>query len=502
MLITKSRYRLLRQCPKLLWLDAHHPELKTDSAPSELRLEAGTQLGEMARSFFGAYTDVTVKKENGELDLAAMEAATREAMASGAEVICEASFRAGELFCAVDLLRRESGGWAIYEVKSGAAIKPVYAVDIAFQKYVLDQLGIPVTGVYLIHRNKDYVRGAELDIQQFFQVTDMGKRVAREYPRIPEMLPLADSLLAAPEEPEKPLGNHCRAPLECPYWDYCARNLPKPSVFDLYNMNFKDKVSYYAAGCISFQDLEHPPVVEDAPALTPIQQRQVTHYLQDCPDHIDKPQIRSFLDRLTFPLYFLDFESMQVPIPKLPGDKAYAQIPFQYSLHYLDAPGGELQHREFLGFSDRDPRRALAEQLCRDIPRGVCVTAYNRSFECSRLKELAAMFPDLKDHLMDIHDHIVDLLDPFQQGHYYTRAMGGSFSIKSVLPALYPNNRELDYHSLSLVHNGDEAMNIFPTIHTLAPEKQTEVRNALLAYCCLDTLAMVRVWEALVRAAK
>lgn len=502
MLITKSRYRLLRQCPKLLWLDAHRPELKTESAPSQLRLEAGTLLGEMARGYFGSFTDVTVKQENGALDLSAMEEATRSAMASGAEIICEASFRAGALFCAVDLLRRQDGGWAIYEVKSSAKIKSVYAVDIAFQKYVLDQLGIPVTGVYLIHRNEDYVRGEELDVQQLFKITDMAKRVAKEYPEVAKALPLADSVLAAREEPADPLGTHCRSPLDCPYWDYCARNLPQPSVFDLYDMKFKHKAAYYAAGCVSFGDLEHPPVLEKVPPLNEIQQRQVAFQLHHCPDHINTPEIRKFLGRLTFPLYFLDFESMQVPIPQRPGDRAYAQIPFQYSLHYLDSPGGTLMHAEFLGRSDEDPRRALAEQLCRDIPRGVCVTAYNQSFECGRLKELAALFPDLREHLLDIHDHIVDLLEPFQQGHYYTRAMGGSFSIKSVLPALFPDDPELDYHNLDLVHNGDEAMNLFPTIHTLPPEEQEAARAALLTYCRLDTLAMVRVWEALIRAAQ
>ncbi len=123
--------------------------------------------------------------------------------------------------------------------------------------------------------------------------------------------------------------------------------------------------------------------------------------------------------------------------------------------------------------------------------------AYYKSFECTRIKELAEAFPDLAEHLLNVESNIVDLLVPFQSGWYYNKAMGGSFSIKSVLPALFPNDPELDYHALEGVHNGSEAMAIFPKMEAMTPEEQAEARKNLLAYCKLDTLAMVRVWEKL-----
>lgn len=165
---------------------------------------------------------------------------------------------------------------------------------------------------------------------------------------------------------------------------------------------------------------------------------------------------------------------MQPVIPKYIGPKPYAQIPFQYSLHYIETEGGELKHREFLAESGTDPRRKLAEQLCADIPMNVCVTAYNKAFECTRLKELAEAFPNLAEHLLNIRDNIVDLLVPFQSGYYYNRAMGGSFSIKSVLPAIFPDDPELDYHNLEGVHNGGEAMTIFPKIQFMTPEEKRQ----------------------------
>ena len=190
---------------------------------------------------------------------------------------------------------------------------------------------------------------------------------------------------------------------------------------------------------------------------------------------------------------------MQPVIPLFPGTKPYQQIPFQYSLHYIKSAGGPLLHKEFLAESGENPLQAIAEALCRDIPMNVCVTAYNKSFECSRIKELAGMFPDLSEHLLDITENIKDLLDPFQAGHYYNRAMGGSFSIKSVLPAIFPGDPELNYHNLEGVHNGSEAMTIFPRIKDMPAEEQKKARHNLLKYCELDTYAMVKVWGELVR---
>jgi hypothetical protein len=300
-----------------------------------------------------------------------------------------------------------------------------------------------------------------------------------------------------PVEPLYGLSENCNAPYPCAFWEHCSAHLPSPSVFDLYRFRFKKEIEYYKKGVISYEDLEY-----DAATKNHIRSLQVSHELHDLGTYTDKKGIKKFLDTLSFPLYFLDFETMQPIIPEFVGTKPYAQIPFQYSLHYLETPDGELKHKEFLGISGEDPRRAIAEQLCADIPKNVCVLAYNKGFECGRIRELASYFPDLADHLLNIEKNIKDLIDPFRAGHYYNRAMGGSFSIKSILPAIYPDNPSLDYHNLEGVHNGGEAMDLFPKIKDLPIDEQAKARYNLLKYCELDTYAMVKVWEELVRVTK
>ena len=285
---------------------------------------------------------------------------------------------------------------------------------------------------------------------------------------------------------------HCRKPYDCVYRQYCERNLPSPSVFDLYRITAKKAYEYYDQGIVSFDD-----VVKSGIELNPAQRRQVEFEQLQLPTRVDQLGVRTFLDTLTYPLHFLDFETFQTCIPLYDGIRPYQQVPFQYSLHYLEHADGELLHKEFLADETTDPRRALAERLVADIPAGACVLAYNKAFECTRIKELAEYFPELSQQLLSIRDHIHDLLDVFRDGFVYDRAMQGSFSIKKVLPALFPDDPNLDYHNLADVHNGTEATDTYLSLRGMEPAERNRLRQSLLAYCGLDTLAMVLLWQRL-----
>ena len=548
--LSKSKYTLYNQCQKALWLRTYKPDEATVDAAVEARFEQGNEVGDLAMGLFGPFVEVTTKREDGSLDLGAMIEKTQQEMANGTAVICEASFSFENNYCAVDILRKDGNGWTIYEVKSSSfpefdgeqARLEKYAPDIAYQKWVLEQCGVNVKDTYLVCLNSNYVRHGELDIEQLFVTINMKELVENEYQKVPSQVQRAMLLLENKEEPDVDLSEHCAKPYGCAFLNYCKRQhgVPqdKPSVFDLYRMPFGKKLEHYHAGRITFEQLRDQK-------LNDKQQMQVECTLGQT-EHVDKEGIRGFLNKLYYPLYFLDFETMQDAVPKYDGAKVYGQITFQYSLHvkeresiskFVDA--GRLKftktatfitHREFLAPNDgSDPRRPLAEQLCKDIPMDACTLAYNKMFECGRIRELAALYPDLAPHLLNIADHIIDLIEPFRAGYYYVPAMGGSFSIKSVLPALFPDDPELDYHHLDArVQNGGDAMAIFPRLtklqqslpkqgaHTcvdgklvmadshmshpeiLAIQKEIdESREALLRYCELDTWAMVKVWEKL-----
>jgi len=490
--LSKSKYTSFRKCPKCLWMGVYKPEEQVVDASTEARFEAGNEVGDLAMGLFGPFTEVSAYTPEGRLDIKTMLNRTHECLKKGVENICEASFSYDGCFCAVDILRKKDGGYAIYEVKSStSADKEVYAQDVAFQKWVLKKCGVNVTGTYLVCINNEYVRHGDIDIQQLFSINDISEGVNVEYPNVEENCKAARNVLDSSNEPSISLGEQCQEPYECPFMGYCMRQngVPdaEPDIFDLYRMKYAKKLEYWQKDIVTF-----PEILESDIPLTGIQQIQVTCTLNNT-NHINKKGIRAFLDSLSYPIYHLDFETMMPVIPPFDDVRPYQQTPFQYSLH-IEHKNGKLDHLEFLGDAVNDPRRALAEQLCHDIPKDACVMAYNKGFECGRLNELAELFPDLADHLLNISDHIIDLLNPFRAGYCYYPAMGGGFSIKAVLPALFPDDPELDYHNLpGLVHNGGEAMDIYPRMAKMSETEQEQARESLLRYCELDTYAMVKL---------
>lgn len=487
-IISKSNFALFKRCPKALWLSFNKKELAAPLRNTELkRIEYGKAVGELAKKYFKSTVDVTTYKNDGTLDFEAMLAKTQELIKQGDIVIAEATFEVNNLFCSVDLLRCSGKGCEIYEVKSVTNVDTDHKIDAAFQKYVVEQSGLTVINTYLLHLNKDYVRHGELELHKLFKTNllDEDETFKEALLNIKSDLNDLNTVLLRKREPKVELLSRCRG---CDFYAYCHKDIPFPSVFDI---NYLNGYEYLNNGIVTFEDLK----VRDIKLPKKRQNVQLEAYLENKEVIIDKKGLKAFLKHIKYPVYHLDFETYQMAIPPCDNMSPYDQIPTQYSLH-IEHEDGRLEHKEFLGDS-LDPRRAIAEALCRDIPHDVCVTAYYKNFECGRLNELAELFPDLAPHLRDISNNIVDLLVPFKSGHYYHKDMGKSNSIKAVLPALYPNDPELDYIALPVVHNGSEAMIIYPLMLKAEPREKARIRAGLLAYCKLDTLAMVKLLQKL-----
>jgi hypothetical protein len=493
--LSKSRYLRGIQCQKILWLDRNKSEVRDDSELDQAILETGNKVGDLAMGYYGAYTEVPYSE-----DKSVMIAETQRLLMGGESnarhphVICEASFSYDGNFCSVDILRVRKSGVEIIEVKSATSVKDIYYDDTAFQYYVLASSGLNVKKVSVMYINNEYERQGELDIKSLFAVYNCTKEARSMQADVAANIAMFKASAEAEIEPDMEIGDQCSNPYPCSYCSYCWQHIPQNSVFNITGNGIRSakKMELYSRGIVSFEQL-----LESGEYLNKIARLQVESYVNNSPPHIDKDEISLFLETLSYPLYFLDFETFQEAIPSFDGQRPYMQIPFQYSLHIQETPGGLLSHREFLAEEGADPRRELAERLCADIPVDVCVLAYNMSFEKRHIREQAERFDDLSDHLMKVHDNVRDLMLPFQKRSYYSREMGGSYSIKQVLPALFPDEAELDYDALDLIHDGGEAMAAYADLPGKPPEERRHIRAALLAYCRLDTLAMVRILEKL-----
>jgi len=485
--LSKSTYCRAKQCKKMFWMDKYKPEEKT-IVDKERVFKNGNAVGELAKGLFGDYVNIEFN-----MDLSKMIAETELAMEHKPNVIAEASFDFDNNFCSVDVLKNDLDGVEIYEVKSSTHLKDVFVDDASYQYYILSNLGFKVKKVCVVHLNNEYIRHGELELDKLFVFEDITEIAIEKQAEIKELVTSLNEYMKkydAENEPEQDIGMQCSAPYECEYWEYCTRNLPKPNVFDIHGGMHKDKkFEKYYEEKIAFEDLQYEDLNEKY-------LEQIDFELNNKEAKIEVEPIKELMESLKYPLYFIDFETFQPPIPEYEGTWPYQQIPFQYSLHIVRKDDEKIEHREFLAETDdNDFIRHFAESMIRDIPDNGSVIVYNQSFEHTRINELARMFPNLENELTRINNNMVDFMIPFSKRQYYTKEMHGSASIKKVLPALYPDDPELDYHNLSVVHNGEEASNTFLSLREIPKDEQKEIREGLLKYCELDTLAMVKIWE-------
>lgn len=484
MFFSKSRYTRGTQCAKSLWLKTYKNEVL--SVPDEnalAKFSTGNKVGDLACELFP--NGVKIEFEGSSLNEKCEQ--TRKLLENNQEVIYEATFCYDGILIMIDILQNTKDGMIINEVKSSTSLKDIYIDDCALQYYVLSNLGYKIKQVNLIHLNNEYYRGDFLDINQLFVINDITKEVLSNQNKIKENLKYFEEILSKKEEPNIDIGTHCFDPYECDGYEYCwakQRNLcENENVFNISRLNANKKFELYQKNIINFKDIKDPSIFNEN------QQIQIKASLNK-EIYINKENIKKFLDTLTYPIYHLDFETFMQAIPEYKGIRPYMQIPFQYSLHidYKD----KLEHKEFLSECGIDPRYKLVRNLINDIPKDVCVLAYNASFEKGVIRNLALAFPEFSKYLLNIEKNIKDLMIPFQNKDYYHYKMQGSYSIKKVLPALIPN-MEQAYKNLNLIHNGSEAMQSFEAMQNMDENERKAYRQALLEYCKLDTLAMVKI---------
>lgn len=485
--LSKSKYCQCVQCKKILWLKKYKPEYALQTAKDSV-LENGTRVGNLAKGLFGEYEEIEFNE-----NLNIMVEETKKILQNKPNIVAEASFNYDNNFCSVDILKNDIDGVEIYEVKSSTEIHNIYLDDASYQYYVLSNLGLNVKKVCIVYINNKYIRGENLELNKLFNIediTDIAKSKQNEIKNNIETLNKYMEEHDKNNEPVTDIGMKCSEPYDCEFWEYCTRNLPKPNVFDIAGgMKKSKKFEKYYQGKISFKDLQYEE-------LNPKYLEQINFELNNLKPKIDKGAIKKLLNSLKYPLYFIDYETYQTAIPEIIGTKPYQQLPFQYSLHIIREKGAALEHKEFLAeIDDKNFIRHFAESMIKDMPENGSVIIYNKSFEPARNNEIAKMYPDLKDDIDRINSNMVDFLVPFKQRKYYCKEMKGSASIKAVLPALYPDDPELNYHNLQVVHNGGEAQEAFLSLKDKSREEQDKIRHGLLVYCELDTYAMVKIWE-------
>ena len=491
--LSKSKYLRGLQCHKSLWLlkeDKIKPKASSES--SQVIFDEGTRVGEEAQKLFPG--GKLIEYEGSTFD--EKIAKTKEWLASGESTIYEATFEFDDILVMVDILTQGKNGWKFYEVKSASdvyknkstKVKDVYVNDVAIQYYVLKGSGLDISSAFLVHINNQYVRQGSLEVDKLFSFADLTETAIEAQNEVVDELGTIREVLNG-GEPEIEIGVHCDKPYECDFKAHCWPDeiLNGYTVFNISGLHDSKKFKLYESGVTK---------VEDVPKTFPLsdtQRLQVETELNG-KARIDRKKIKTFLNDLYYPLYFLDFETFTQAVPEWDDLRPYQKIPFQYSIHRIEREGEDTAHLEFLAEENSDPRRSIADRLVGDIPKGACVLVYNCSFEKGVIQGLAKQFPENSDHLMNIHNNVMDLMVPFQKKHYYKKEMKGRYSIKTVLPALISDSP----YSKMEINEGMEASNNYKSLSSVTDSaKREKIKEDLKIYCKQDTQSMVDVLECL-----
>jgi hypothetical protein len=487
-ILSKSTFMYGVQCKKRLYLHKNGKMLGIErdglSAQQEAIFSTGTNVGELAQQLFPEGVDCTPESY---YDFGPSMAQTANAIQTGKTVIYEAAFQCEQVLVALDILVKKSDGWHAYEVKSTNDTKETHVQDAALQYWVMTNSGLDLKSINVLHFNREYVRVCDLDIKALFTWDDVTDQVIEMQSQIELDIAANKACLHEVAIPDIPIGGHCTSPYPCDFMGTCWKHVPDYSVFNLTRAGAK-AWGLYDQGILTIQDIP-----EDFP-LSDSQQFQVEAE-RTGNSFIDKEGIRAFTDALNYPLYFMDFESIQPAVPIYNQTRPYQQVVFQYSVHIQEYKDGPVNHKEFLADpTDENLRVTVAKRLIQDMGTKGDVIVYNQSFEGPRMNELGRDYPQLKDELDAITNRIVDLAVPFRQKLYYTPEMQGRYTIKNVLPALVP---ELSYKNLEIGDGGTASLTFLQMVQGEFTGDVAKTRKDLLDYCGLDTWAMVKILETL-----
>jgi hypothetical protein len=293
-------------------------------------------------------------------------------------------------------------------------------------------------------------------------------------------------VIRRPSSPDIHIGPHCDKPYTCSLHDQCWAFLPEQNVTTLYRGK-KPGFTLLTSGITDLRDIPADFNLTTKQAIQKIAAETGQPWVY-------REELAKFLKQLRYPLHYLDFETFATAIPMFDGTRPYQQVPFQFSLHVVRAPGVEPEHWSFLADGRSDPRPEFMQRLRERIAPEGSIIAFNAPFEIGRLRECCASLPEYKAWLARILLRVVDLLEPFREFLYYHPAQRGSASIKAVLPALTGRG----YDHLEIREGGTASLEYLRTHFGDVPEAERQnVRRQLEEYCGLDTEGMVWIAEAM-----
>lgn len=485
-MLSKSRFLAGRQCSLRLWHQCYNPDLASEVSPAQQAIfDTGHEVGKLATHLYPGGFPIKEDYLHRSKAVQATQAAMNH---SEVPAIYEAAFLYGGVQIRVDILERlDDGRWNLIEVKSSTSVKEVHVPDVAIQYYVLQGSGLAIARAGILHLSNQYVYdGRKLELESLFSFSDLTEQVTSIQGVISSQLDDLKTMLAGTDPPEIFPSRFCNSPYSCQFWEYCTREMPEFWVLNLSGI-YQKRLNELAA--LNIRDIRDIP---NSFPLSLLQERIKTCVINQ--EEYISSALEAELKDVQYPIHFLDFETAGIAIPRYPFTRPYQSIPFQWSDHIL-LGDGTLKHGAYLCDEDKDPRKEFARTLLEALGERGTIFTYT-TYENRVINELAEHLPQYRDQLLLTLNRFKDLQALIKR-YFYHPGFYGSFSLKSVLPALVAN---MNYGDLAIQEGSQASFEYLRMIDSSTPHKEKEeIKKALLAYSSHDTIAMVKIREELLK---
>ena len=486
-LLNKSDYLIGLKCLKSLWIEKNQKEKirEKSSTFGEILKEEGEEIEKMARRYFKSPSiDITKKCSPNKNSLSKQIKYSTDCLTKNS-ILFRPKFATENLTSKIDILKPfKDKTFELIEVTSSTNIKSEHIDSVAFQYFVCRKAGVDVCKCHLLYPNKEYTLQEKLNLEKFLRLKEITQKVLEKQNEVKLNTQKFTKIISSEE-----FEDICLNKRKCHHKNIIT---PKISEYELYTLTRITEKKLKKLQDENIQSLKN--INSSHSLLTDAQKIQLKALHSPKKYYINSDPINNILKKLTYPLYFMDFETIFSAIPIYFKTKPYQHIPFQFSLHIQTTKNSNLLHKEFLATSKKDPRQDFLKNLLKltQQDRG-SIIVYYEAFEKKILRDLAKNFPEFKKQINSLLERIFDLHKIFSGFHYYHSKQKGSTSIKEVFPILCP---EFSYSHLT-ISNGAECVVSFKKLiqNELIKEEREELIKDLKEYCKLDTLAMVKILE-------
>lgn len=402
------------------------------------------------------------------------------------DVVFEAAFGDEALVARSDVIQKIGDTWTVFEVKSSfsdSASVDSYVDDLAYTTMVLRRAGLSVSRSVLILLSREYIWG--MPVEALFELVDKTEFVDDRIIEWDAIVGPRTQSVLSDVPPQAVLTSSCR---ECDFFETeCIGRGHKHTVLELPSLHRSKLKTFSTEGVVSMNDVPASFSATD-------RQQRVMDAARNGKSYVGVG-LQQALAEIVWPCYYLDFETVATVLPLYEGHGCHRQVLTQFSIHCRASPSDTPTHVDYLADARGPDTLALARELVAALGSEGSVVVYS-SFELTRIKALQAEWPEMANVLAPLLTRLVDL-HAVVRNEFYHPDFKGSTSIKAVLPVLAP---DLTYDELAIA-DGDTAIAMFARIASSEADAAdvAYVRENLLRYCEMDTAAMMRLHDELLR---